>query len=132
MTDEIEIPWDKAKKTKSQKQEERNSKFIGGALQINSGRSTWTSKRDNVLGSIYRFLVECRTTDKGSYSIQRKEFYDLKKQALQTPPGMLPMFQIDLQELSLAVIELSDWNEFQARMVDLEEQLKEKGDENYT
>jgi len=126
----MEIPWEKAKKTKSQRQEERNAKLPDGKLQINSGRSTWTSKRDNTLGRIYRFLVESRTTEKGSFTIQKREFLDLRKQAFQTPPGLLPMMQPDIQELSLVVIELKDFQEFQARMVELEERINARDEED--
>jgi hypothetical protein len=121
----METPWDRATRTKSQRQEERIAKLEDGKLQVNSGRSLWTSKRDGTLGRIYKFLVEARTTDKDSYSIKRKEFLDLRKQAFQTPPGLLPMFQVDIKDLSLAVLELKDFQEFQSRMVDLEERVAE-------
>lgn len=126
----IESPWDRAKKTKSQRQEERIGKREDGKLQINSGRSTWTSKRDGVLGRIYKFLVEARTTDKGSYRIDKQEFLDLRKQAFQTPPGLLPGMQIDIQDLSLWLMSYSDWNEFQTRMVDLEERANARDEED--
>jgi hypothetical protein len=126
MTDELESPWDRATKSKSVRQEESLSKLQGGRKQINSGRTTWTSKRDNILGRIYTFLVEARTTDRGSYRIEKKEFLELRKNAFQTPPGLLPMFQIDIQDLSLVVLELKDMEEFQTRMLDLETKLNER------
>jgi len=119
----LESPWDRAKKTKSQRQEERLGNRDDGKLQINSGRTAWTSKRDGVLGRVYRFLVEARTTDKGSYRIEKKEFLDLKKQAFGTPPGLLPMMQVDIQDLGLGIITLNDMDAIQARMVDLEERV---------
>lgn len=126
----IESPWDRAKKTKSQRQEERIGKRDDGQLQINSGRTSWTSKRDGVLGRVYKFLVEARTTDKGSYRVERQEFLDLKKQAFQTPPGLLPMVQVDIQDLSLVIMELKDFDEMQARMTDLEELADARDEEN--
>lgn len=119
----METPWDRASKTKSHRQEEGITKLQGGRPQVNSGRSTWTSKRDGTLGRIYRFLVEMRTTEKNSYRIERQEFLDLRKQAFQTPPGLLPMMQIDFDMLRLVVVELKDFEEFQTRMLDLEERL---------
>jgi hypothetical protein len=47
----------------------------------------------------------------------------LKKQAFQTPPGLLPMIQVDIQDLNLVVITLNDMDAIQARMVDLEERI---------
>lgn len=120
----MDAPWDRASKTKSRRQEERNAKLEGGGLQINSGRSSWTSKRDNTLGRVYKFLVESRTTDNDSYRIDRKEFLDIKKEAMQTPPGLLPAMQIDINGLSLFIVQLKDFEEFQTRMLDLEEKVE--------
>jgi hypothetical protein len=126
MTEEFQTPWDRATKTKSLKQEERIGKLKDGKRQINSGRTTWTSKRDNILGRVYKFLIEARTTDKKSFSVQREEFLALRKEAFQTPPGLLPGMQIDIQDLSLMVMELKDFEEMQTRMLDLEEKLDER------
>ena len=126
----LDTPWARAKKTKSQRQEERIGNREDGQLQINSGRTSWTSKRDGVLGRVYRFLVEARTTDKGSYRVERQEFLDLKKQAFQTPPGLLPMMQVDIQDLSLVVLELKDFDQFLARMTDLEERDSARREED--
>lgn len=113
---ERETPWLRAKKTKSQRQEERNGKMEGGSKQINSGRF-WRSKRDNTLHS---FLVESRTTDAGSYRIDKKEFLDIKRDGLQTPPGLLPSIQVDLGELHLMIVELSAFQDMAVRILELE------------
>lgn len=119
----LESPWGRAKtKTKSQRQEERLGKMEGGKKQINSGRF-WRSKRDAVLHS---FLVEARTTDAGSYRIEKQEFLDIKKQGLQTPPGLLPAMQIDLGELHLFVVELSAYEDLQMRLIELETLLERR------
>lgn len=118
-----EVPWKRAAKTKSQLQEQRLGKREDGQEQVNSGRSTWTSRRDNVIGSVYRFLVEARTTDKASYRIEAQEFRDLTKQATQTPPGLLPMIQLDLQELELGIYRLRDIDDMQRTIVDLQERV---------
>ena len=127
----MDTPWDRAAgKTKSERQEEKISKLPGGGKQVNSGRSTWTSKRDNTLGRVFRFLVEARTTDKQSFTFKKREFLDLRKQAYQTPPGLLPMMQIDVGELELALIQLKDLQEIQTRMLDLEERLNADSSED--
>jgi hypothetical protein len=126
----METPWDRAAKTKSEKQEETISRMPGGSKQINSGRSVWTSKRDNILGLVFKFLVEARTTDKKSYRVNKQEFLDLRKQAFQTPPGLLPMMVVDIDGLVIAVVELKDMNEIQTRMLDLEEKLHARDEED--
>ena len=112
----METPWQRARKTKSQLQEERNGRMEGGSKQINSGR-TWRSKRDNVL---HNFLVESRTTDAGSYRIERDEWKDIRKQSFQTPPGHLPAMQIDLQDVHLMVTELAAFQDREIRLLELE------------
>lgn len=76
-----------------------------------------------MLGRVYKFLVEGRITDSGSYRVERKEFLELRKQAYQSPPGLLPMFRLDIAGLRLVVIEEKDMDEMQTRMLDLEERL---------
>lgn len=115
-----ETPWLRAKKTKSQRQEERLGDMPGGKKQINSGRF-WRSKRDAVL---HNFLVEARTTEAGSYRIEKKEFMAIKKQGLQTPPGLLPAIQVDLDELHLIVTELSAFQDREMRILELEAQIE--------
>lgn len=115
-----ETPWARAKKTKSQRQEERFGDMQGGRKQVNSGRF-WRSKRDAVL---HNFLVEARTTDAGSYRVEKKEFYSIKKEGLQTPPGLLPAMQLDLGELHLFVLELSAFQDMSMRILELEAQLE--------
>lgn len=121
-----ETPWARARKTKSQRQEERLGKMEGGSQQTNSGRF-WRWKRDAIL---HNFLIEARTTDAGSYRIDRKEFLEIRKEARTTPPGLLPAMQIDLGDLHLMVTELSAFQDAQMRLIELEgivERLKEEG-----
>lgn len=119
-------PWQKVTTGKrAQRQEERNGRLPGGSKQLNSGRQ-WFSKRDNRLGG---FLVETRTTERGSYAIQRTEFEQITREAFGSPPGQLPAMQIDLCDststLSLFVTRLEDhlWRE--AYIGDLEQELKD-------
>lgn len=120
-----DTPWARAKKTKSQRQEERLGEMQGGKKQINSGRF-WRSKRDAVL---HNFLIEARTTDAGSYRIEKKEFLDIKRQGLQTPPGLLPSMQLDLGELHLMVVELSAFQDMSVRILELEALLERQNGE---
>lgn len=118
-----ETPWQRARKSRSVRQEERIGKMEGGSKQVNSGRH-WRWKRD---ATLREFLVEARTNEKddvGSYRIKKSEFDAIRKQALQTPPGLLPAMQIDIQNLSLMVIELSAFEDLYARLIDLEAQVE--------
>ena len=117
----IETPWQRAKKTKSQLQEERIGKTEGGSKQVNSGRF-WRWKRD---GKLHGFLVEARTTDKLSYTIQYADFKGLEKNAHQEPPGCLPAMQIDIRDLSLIAVKLTDWQDLQVKLIELETRLEE-------
>lgn len=92
----------------------------GGSQQINSGRF-WRSKRDNIL---HDYLIEARTTEKGSYRIEKQEFLDIERQALQTPPGMYPGMQIDLGTLKLIVVRLEDFQTRELRIRELEAMLE--------
>jgi hypothetical protein len=115
----MDTPWSRARKTRSQLQEERIGDMPGGQKQVNSGRF-WRWKRDGIL---HEFLIEARTTEKGSYSINKEEFQKIKREALQTPPGLLPGMQIDIQDLSLIVVETKDWQEIYTRLITAEAQL---------
>jgi len=120
-----ETPWARAKKTKSQKQEERLGKMEGGQPQVNSGRF-WRWKRD---AKLHNFLIEARTTDAESYTIKKREFLDMRKEALQTPPGLLPAMQVDIQELHLIVCELQAWHDLNMRVIELETILEKHAED---
>ena len=122
----METPWTRAKKTKSQLQEKSIGRMEGGKQQVNSGRF-WRWKRDGIL---HNFLIEARTTDAESYRIERKEFVQMRKQALQTPPGLLPGMQIDIQDLSLMCIETSAFQDMNLRLVELETKLERYEEED--
>jgi hypothetical protein len=116
----LETPWNRARKTKSQKQEERLGKNEHGSKQNNSGRF-WRWKRD---GKLHGFLIEARTTEKGSYSIDYVDFKTLEKQAHQEPPGCLPGMQVDIRDLSLMVMKLQDFEDREVKILDLEAKLE--------
>lgn len=117
----MQTPWTRARKTKSQLQEERNGQMEGGKKQNNSGR-IWRWKRDNQL---HNFLIESRTTDNDSYSISRKEFLQIRREAFQTPPGLLAGMQIDICELQLIAIELGAFQDMAVHIMELEAQLQQ-------
>jgi len=112
----METPWIRARKSKSELQEQRLGKSEGGKKQVNSGRF-WRWKRDGIL---YDFLIEARTTEKASYRIDKNEWLDIRKQAFQTPPGLLPGMQIDIQDVQLLVVELAAGEGMIKRLLELE------------
>jgi hypothetical protein len=57
-------------------------------------------------------LVESRTTEAQSFRIDGPEWKDLRQEAAQQPPGLLPGMQIDIQDISLLVIDFKDAHEF--------------------
>lgn len=114
-----ETPWSRARKARHEIQEEKIGKLPGGKRQVNSGR-LWRWKRDGIL---HDFLVEARTTEKGSYRISRNEFLKIRHEALQTQGGLLPSMQVDLDGLSLMVIELSAFNQLYSELLKLREQF---------
>lgn len=119
----METPWNRARKTRHEAQERRLGTMEGGSRQVNSGR-LWRWKRDGIL---HEFLVEARTTEGKGYRITREEFLKIQKDAIQTPPGLLPSMQIDIgDDVSLFVIRLTDFQTIYTRMLDLEARLGEK------
>lgn len=115
----LDTPWQRAKKTRSQRQEERLGNMPGGQKQNNSGRF-WRWKRDTIL---HNFLIEARDTEADSYSVKRKEFHQIKKEALQTPPGLLPAIQVDFTNLHLIVIELAAFQDMNMEILELRAKL---------
>lgn len=119
---DLSTPWSRARKRRSQKQEERNGELPHGSKQPNSGR-IWRFKRDNKL---WNFLVESRTNEKpgaDTYRISRKEFLSIEQEAFATPPGLLPGMQVDIQELSLMVIRLTAFQQMIEHIVMLEGEI---------
>jgi len=116
----MEAPWERAKKTKSQLQEERIGKMEGGSKQVNSGR-LWRWKRD---AKLHDFLIEARTTDKGSYTIDYADFKKLEREAMQEAPGYLPGMQIDIRDLQLVVTRLIDHQQRELKIAELEKRLE--------
>jgi hypothetical protein len=116
----VDTPWDRARKRRSELQEERLGQMPGGQKQVNSGRF-WRWKRDGIL---WEFLIEARDTTSGSYSIKREEFLSIKREALATPPGLLAGMQIDIQDLSLVAIETKEFQGLCMRLAELEAEVE--------
>lgn len=117
----LDTPWSRVRKSKSDRQEERLGKMPHGEKSNNSGRF-WRWKRD---GKLHHFLMECRTTDKGSYTIKKSEWLDIRRQAFQTPPGLLPGMQIDIQDVSLVAIETGAFDDAMVRLMELEARVRQ-------
>jgi hypothetical protein len=118
---ELDTPWTRARKLKSQNQEERLDRTEGGKKGVNSGRF-WRWKRD---GMIREFLVEARTTDAGSYRIEKAEFEQIMREGLHEAGGALAAMQIDIQDLHLIVIRLSEFESMYTRLIELETRLEQ-------
>lgn len=116
----MESPWQRARNRKSQKQEERLGKKPNSRKQPNSGRGRFLKRDARIYG---HFLTEARTTDKGSYTIQKKEFQDLTAQATRQPPGCLPLMAVEISGLRLVVVREKDFDDVQERLMLLEETL---------
>ena len=115
----VDLPWEKAKKQRYQKQEERLNELHGGSKGVNSGRH-WRWKRDGKLGA---YLIECRDTQKRSYSVSYDEFQSITREAHKTPPGLLPAMQVDILDLSLFVMRLVDHEDREMRLAALEAEI---------
>jgi hypothetical protein len=115
----IKTPWQRARKRRSVEQENNLATLPGGEKGVNSGRF-WRFKRD---GRLWEFLIEARTTENKSYSIEHDEFKQIERDAFRTPPGLLPGMQIDIRGLQLVVIRLNDFQEMQMEMDSLRSRL---------
>lgn len=115
----MKTPWSKDEKPKYQKQEARTAKKAGARPQLNSGR-TWSGLRDVLrITAVGRVLIDNKTTDKRSYKISldgKDGWLALKRDANRTPPGCLPGFQIDIQNVRLVVIEEDLFDEMVAAL----------------
>jgi hypothetical protein len=93
-------------KKKSQNQEKRCAKKLSGKTVVASG-ALWGSKGDVRTDE---FLIECKTTDKKSYSLKKEIWEKIEKEALHD--GMrIPMMNIELDggKVSLAVLNMTDF-----------------------
>jgi hypothetical protein len=124
MMDELSTPWDRAKKLRYQKQEERLSKLPGGQKGVNSGR-IWNFKRD---GRLYDFLIEAKDTQSAQYILKLTDWQALAKDAVRVPPGLRPAMQVTIQNTDLVVISLRDFQDLKQQAIELEAMVEKPGD----
>lgn len=118
----MQTPWERAKRTQSQSQEESLAKRDPkGRLQMNSGRTSWTSKRDLI---IFDFLVEARTTASKSHSINALELEQLTRNAFfhRSLPAMALQFTEYNQEWLL--MRQKDFEQMQASLGLMQDEIE--------
>lgn len=107
----MQKPWKSSKKKGYEIQETRLSKKDGARPQLNSGR-TWSGRGDVRHGTM---LIDAKDhSNSKSYRITESEWENLKSMAQKTPPGCLPMLQLDVGKFHLVVIDESLWDELNA------------------
>lgn len=91
---------------RSRKQEKQTAKSLGGRVQPGSGNLKNPFLKEDT--SSEHILCQCKTTEKGSFSIKRKEFDLTEDRALQQLK--MPAWRITLQDQTdLAVIRWEDY-----------------------
>lgn len=122
----METPWDRAKERQGYiEHEARISRKPGARAQPNSGRH-WTrlldvSQRFSTWFS--RILFDAKSTDKESYSISKKEWAKVKRNANRSPiDGMsaIPAMALQIQDLRLVVFEEDFWDQLVKYLIALE------------
>ena len=120
----MKIPWGRTPLPEYARQERRTAGKVGARAQINSGR-TWSSLRDVLQRSpVAHVLIDNKTTGSDSYRITKPEWSKLKRDANRTPPGCLPALQLDINGLSLMVIEDGHYDAIISYIAELEKELK--------
>ena len=90
---------------RSRKQEKDTAKTLGGRVQPGSGNLRNPFLKEDTISD--ECLCQCKTTEKASYSIKRKEFDETEERALRQMK--MPVWRITLQdETDLAVIRYQD------------------------
>lgn len=89
-----DVPWKRAQRQqRARRSEEQAAKLGGGKRQPASG-SRWFAKGDVRANG---FLLEDKFTDAESFSITKTMILKTIKEALQTPPGLLPSWRISIK-----------------------------------
>lgn len=111
------LPWKSNDQKRYEKQEARVSRKEGAKPQLNSGR-TWSAKGDvKQISPAGNMLIDCKDhSESKSYRITEDEWTKLKSMANGTPPGCLPMLQLDVGQHHLVVIDESLWDEINERL----------------
>jgi len=83
---------------------EKNDRAILGGKRTPGSGNKWSAPGDIKSGD---FLVECKDTEKKSYSISKARWTKIANEALFS--YRLPMMSIRIQELDLVVVAREDW-----------------------
>lgn len=87
-------PWQRARVgRRARRSEEQAARQEGGRRQPASG-SKWFAKGDVRANG---FLIDDKFTDASSYRLTADDWTKITREALQTPPGMLPSMRISIK-----------------------------------
>jgi hypothetical protein len=78
-------------KAKSQRQEKSLSKKLNGRLTVNSGATSVFDKADVATED---FLIECKTTDKKSFSLKKEILKKVEKEA--NFKNKIPLLEVEI------------------------------------
>lgn len=88
---------------RSRAQEDRTARQLGGTRNSGSGNGPW--RKGDVRTS--RFLIECKTTTKKSYSLRAADLRDAQRQALFENRTMV--FDVEMQGASVMIMDREDF-----------------------
>lgn len=105
MADELATPWKRVQQGRqANKSEEQAAQALGGRRQPASG-SRWYAKGDLRANG---FLIDDKFTDSDSFTIKKRDFLKLMKDAAQTPPGLRPSLRISMPNLPTLRVVIED------------------------
>jgi len=96
---------------RSKKQEDDTANSLGGDRVIGSGCIQNPYMKEDAVSEHY--LIQCKFTDKQSYSLKKKEFEATRKHAQKMMKS--PLWRVDIDGEDLAIIE---WSTFLQMMED--------------
>ena len=91
-------------KAKSQRQEKSLSKKLNGRLTVNSGATSVFDKADVATED---FLIECKTTDKKSFSLKKDILKKVEKEA--NFKNKIPLLEVEIGHDKYIVCKESDF-----------------------
>lgn len=90
---------------RSKSQENDTAKSLGGDRVIGSGNIPNEYMKEDAVSELW--LVQCKFTDKQSYSLKKKEYLATKKHAQKMVKN--PLWRIDIEGEDIALL---DWSTF--------------------
>lgn len=117
----MKVPWNSREEPAYLKQERR--RMPGTVKRPNSGRQ-WSRKGDRkgIRSLIKGLLIDNKTTEAESYRIEKVKWEQFRRTASREMASA-PMWQIDMPDLSLVVLEQDTWEAFIIQMIALEDEL---------